>query len=130
MHDVAMTLRRARDSRLGHIDWVCAGRVRLEGPSQASRAVARVTGLLNERTSRVLVQRWIRYRIDLQRTAPAPDGVELTPLTAETLAQLRQHPDVAQPDLASGLDLWNRGLRGAFVWLEDGAPLCMQWLFT
>ncbi len=86
--------------------------------------------MLGERLSRVSVQRWVRYRIDLEQTAPPPAGVSLTPLTGDTVGALRDHPDATQPDFASGLEFWNHGLRDAYLWSEQGQPLCMQWLLT
>src|ERR1051326_1350613 len=122
---------KARESTAGgQIQWVCARRIRLGGASQASRTLVRITDLLHQRTSRVAVQRWIRYRIDLDGTPPQTAEVELTPLTEHIIARLKAHPDAALPDLRSGLEFWDAGLRDGYVWLADDQPLCMQWLLT
>jgi GNAT superfamily N-acetyltransferase len=109
-------------------DWLCSGGVCWRGSSPGCGVASRLVDRLSGITTRVGVQRWVRYRVDLDRVAPPPDDVRLTPLTGELVARLRTHPDHAQEAFASGLEFWTLGARGGFVWYEDGEPLCFQWL--
>jgi hypothetical protein len=56
--------------------------------------------------------------------------LQLTALTEQIVAELKRHPDASHPDFASGLEHWKQGLRDAYLWAENGEPLCIQWLFT
>jgi hypothetical protein len=81
-------------------------------------------------TSRVPVERWVRYRIAPGTALRPPRGAYLTPVDADIIETIRQHPDAAQPDLASGLKFWQRGLRDGYVWFLRGEPVCFQWVLT
>jgi hypothetical protein len=72
----------------------------------------------------------VRYRINVADTPPPPPDLRLTSLTDALVATLRTHPDRAQEAFASGLAFWEQGIRNGFVWLEDGEPLCFQWLLS
>ena len=76
----------------------------------------------------VLRQRWIRYRIDLADTPPAPPHVRLTRVTDPIIGALRQRPDRAETNFKSGLRLWDEGLRRAYIWIGPDGPQCIQWL--
>lgn len=111
-------------------DWVCTGHACRRGDAPVARFAPRVLERLSALTSRVGVQRWVRYRIDLAQVPPRADDIHLSPLDDEIVSRLSVHPDHAQEAFASGLAFWNFGIRGGFVWYEDGAPLCFQWLLT
>jgi GNAT superfamily N-acetyltransferase len=111
------------------IDWVCARHSCSRGETPTMRGVSRVCEALSAVTSRVAVQRWIRYRIGLAQVPP-PEDVELTPLSHGIVALLRNHPDHEQEAFASGLAFWDLGLRNGLVWFEGGQPLCFQWLLS
>ena len=109
-------------------DWVCNGRSCQRGDAPAAALESRLLERLSGATSRVCVQQWVRYSIDLDHVPPPADDVRLTPLDDELVSRLSVHPDHAEEAFASGLEFWNFGLRSGFVWCEDGAPLCFQWL--
>jgi len=77
---------------------------------------------------RTLMERWIRYGVDLADTFPAPPDVRLTPVTNDFVRALCEHPDRFENQLKSGLRFWNHGLKRAYVWTGDDGPLCIQWL--
>src|SRR5437870_6609893 len=81
-------------------------------------------------SERVHTQRWIRYRIELADDLPVSPGVHLTPVTDAIIGALRRHPDHAENQLTSGFRFWDRGLRRAYVWMDQEQPLCIQWLLT
>lgn len=83
--------------------------------------------------NRLLRQTLIRYRIELKinvNEANKPEPAALTPVTEEFIQELQSHPWRKQPQIQTALHLWNHGLRSGYVWIEDGKPLCMQWLFS
>jgi hypothetical protein len=112
------------------VDWVCTGRTCRRGDATGGARASRVLDRLSAFTARVCVQRWVRYRIDLDHVPPPDDEVRLTPLDDELVSRLSVHPDYVEEAFASGLAFWAFGVRGGFVWYEDGAPLCFQWLLT
>ncbi len=81
-------------------------------------------------SKRVLTQRWIRYRIELAEDLLVSPAVHLTPVTDAIIGALRRHPDHAENQLKSGFRFWDRGLRRAYVWMDQEQPLCIQWLLT
>jgi ribosomal protein S18 acetylase RimI-like enzyme len=109
-------------------DWICAGHACWRGGAPVAAASSTVLGALNGISERVGTQQWVRYRIDLDRVPPAPGDVRLTPLDDALVGRLRSHPDHAQEEFASGVAFWDMGIRGGLVWLEEGEPLCFQWL--
>lgn len=109
-------------------DWLCAGSACWHGNAPGCTLASTLLDRFARATARVGVQRWVRYRVDLERIAPSTEGVKLTALTDDLVSELRQHPDYAQDAFASGLDFWTFGVRGGFVWYENGQPLCSQWL--
>ena len=109
-------------------DWLCAGSACWRGDAPACTLASSLLDRVSSLTTRVAAQRWVRYRIELDRIAPSSEDIQLTALTDELVAQLRGHPDYAQDAFASGLDFWTFGVRGGFVWYENGQPLCSQWL--
>ncbi|RFA30535.1 hypothetical protein CAI21_05675 [Alkalilimnicola ehrlichii] len=71
---------------------------------------------------------WNRYVADLDKVPPAPAHVTLTPVTDDIIEQLENHPDSAHNQLISGIRFWRHGLRRAYIWLDNGEPVCIQWL--
>jgi hypothetical protein len=109
------------------IDWVCVRRRAWRGDSQWCRLLYRVLTRLSGATSRVRVQRWVRFRLD-PADVPLPEsGIRLTPVSEQLLTALRAHPDHADEGFASGLEFWDFGVRDGFVWCEDGQLRCFQW---
>ena len=111
-------------------DWVCVGHTCWRGDSAGCALSSRLLHFLGTVTSRVAVQRWVRYRIDLAHVPASTDEVRLTPLNDELVAGLRSHPDHAQEAFASGLAFWDYGIHSGFVWREEGESLCFQWLLS
>jgi hypothetical protein len=112
-------------------DWLGLGPYCWEATPFLLAGVTTCLGVVSTAFSeRVLTERWIRYRIDLADDLPASPDVHLTPVTDEIIRALRQHPDHAENQLMSGFKFWDRGLRRAFVWMEQDQPLCIQWLLT
>jgi GNAT superfamily N-acetyltransferase len=111
-------------------DWLCMGRTCWRA-SLPRRAVGAGLGLARAvLPARTRGQRWIRYYVDLAHTPPAPSGVQLTLMTDEIMDLVAAHADRAENQVLSALKFWDRGLRHAFIWMERGVPLCMQWLLT
>jgi GNAT superfamily N-acetyltransferase len=112
-------------------DWLCVGDFctgaapLLGGSVAAAFALAR-TAL----PRRVIVDRWIRYRISLDSARTGPTDARLTPVTDDLVQALRQHPESAANQLKSGLRFWDHGLTRAYVWLNGSEPICIQWLLT
>jgi hypothetical protein len=111
-------------------DWICARHSCWSGERSPVAALVDSLERLSHVTRRVSTERWIRYRIDLAQVVPAPDDVELTPLSPGVVALLHNHPDSAEDAFASGLEFWDLGVRDGFVWLDGGQPLCFQWLLS
>jgi hypothetical protein len=112
------------------IDWICARRQCWRGYMIGCAFIAGALDVAKRLTVRVGVERWIRYEADVAKLAIPVPGAALTVFDDAMVARLRGHTDAGQPAFASGLDLWARGLRGGYVWLDEGEPLCSQWLFT
>src|SRR3989441_1189582 len=113
-------------------DWVYVGRSGVQAGALLRTCVTAPLDLARAALpARVLVQRWIRYRVDLTGALPpvAPD-VRLTRVTDDLVDMLRHHPEEAANQLRSGLRFWDRGLRRAYMWLGEEGPLCIQWLLT
>lgn len=104
---------------------------RLSG--RPSQLAARLLSLADRLTAgRLPANVWVRYRLDLtqlQLDAHPPLAV-LTPMDDCLMRELREHPWRNQPQLVTAFRFWQHGLRRAYVWLADGHPLCIQWLFT
>src|SRR5882724_201726 len=118
--------------RPGLADWVYIGRSGVAAGALLRSCVSATLGAARSALPRrVLVQRWVRYRVDLTGALPpvAPD-VRLTRVTDDLVDMLRHHPEQAENQLRSGLRFWDRGLRRAYVWLGQEGPLCIQWLLT
>jgi GNAT superfamily N-acetyltransferase len=111
------------------VEWVCAGRRCMSGLSVPGALLTGALERASHLTSRVTVQRWIRFRAEPERVPPAPTDAALTPLSDGLVAYLKKHPDYAQVDFSSGLAFWEHGLRRAFLWIVDEQPLCIQWMF-
>jgi GNAT superfamily N-acetyltransferase len=126
----AEVLRVARTRLERHADWLCIGHTCWSGDAPGTTAAWRFLDGLAGLTGRMAVRRWVRYRVDLALVPAPADDVQLTPLTAEAVAVLRNHPDHHEEAFASGLGFWDQGLRSGFVWYEDGQPLCFQWLLS
>lgn len=75
---------------------------------------------------------WIRYQVDVSALAEdeAATAVELTPIDDAFMENLRSHPWREQPQMKTAFRLWQHGLRGGYVWIKDGQPMCLQWLLT
>ncbi len=111
-------------------DWIVAGSAYLRVPRAVVQAAAwLLRGLRALAPSRVEVQEWVRYRVALSSQQHDSQAV-LVPVTEAHIARLRTHPDRDANQLVSGFGHWNRGLRGALLWTEQGEPLCIQWLLT
>lgn len=111
-------------------EWICVGRRAFRG-RDLPRIAARSADFLSRVTPRVTKDVWVRYRIDLGSDADGPDAdVRLTPITDAIAAQLRAHPDFADPSLQSALTWWFSATRGGLAWFDDDNPLCVQWLLT
>lgn len=118
-----------RSSRRSH--WLCCNGFHLRLPDWLVRLLATLLDAANRLLGgRLPYSVWIRYELDL--TAPerqlASEAV-LSPMDEVTMDWLRAHPWRSQPQLITAFRLWEHGLRRAYVWVEDGQPLCMQWLF-
>ena len=111
-------------------DWVCVRGGHWRAALVRRAAAAGLRSVRAALPSRTRVQRWIRYRIDLANTPPAPPGVALPLMTDEIIALVAAHHDRAENQVRSALRFWDHGLRHAFVWMDRGVPLCMQWLLT
>jgi hypothetical protein len=75
---------------------------------------------------------WIRYRIalpPLDAKAPTPP-VQLTQITESFITHLSSSPYRNQDQVQTSIRFWRHGLRGGHIWMQDGKPLCMQWLFS
>lgn len=95
-------------------------------PEWAARSVQTLfPRLLGRRLTR---QRWVRYWVDLEQVPPPPAHVRLEPVADSVMAELRDHEDHAHNQLRSGFRFWDLGLRRAYLWASDGAPVCIQWL--
>lgn len=113
-------------------DWVSIGRVGIR-PGLVRRAcLATALGLVRALfRKRLRAQRWIHYSVDLTSSLPAaPPDVRLTRITDDVIARLRDHPESAENQLKSGLRFWDHGLRRAYIWMDGGEPMCMQWLLA
>lgn len=111
-------------------DWLCAGRTCWRGGAPVAATWSNLLVALHGMSERVGTQCWVRYRIDLDRVPPAPDDVRLTHVDEALVGRLKGHPDCAQQAFASGLAFWSMGIRSGLVWLEDGEPLCFQYLLS
>lgn len=110
-------------------DWLCIDRHRLRLSPWAARIAGRLGGACEAALgARLHSQTWIRYRLSLPRGEPSP--AVPTPVTQAFIDALAAHPWRDQPQVRTALTLWRHGLRGGYVWLLDGRPLCMQWLFS
>jgi hypothetical protein len=114
------------------IEWVALAHVCFGGTRGAAVAagLARLAERVRRLSPRVEIHRWVRYAIELASAPPAPAGVHLTPLSESIVTLLHNHPDAAEPTLRASLRYWDLGIRGGYVWLADGRPLCFQWLLT
>lgn len=110
--------------------WVCMGGRHCLLPSFAATFCDGAMRTLGRVTSRVSVDVWVRYHIDLARVRREPSDASLTSVTDQLIAELRRHPDADQNQLQSGFRFWGHGLRRAFVWCSGDGPLCIQWLLT
>ena len=112
-------------------EWLCVGSYCAEAGGLLRTSVTSAARIARAIVpERVLVERWGRYAVALSTTAPAAPDVELQPLTDDIVDEIRRHPDHGADQVRSGLKFWDHGLRGAFIWMIDGAPACMQWLLT
>jgi GNAT superfamily N-acetyltransferase len=112
-------------------EWLCVGPFCCEATSVRGASAGAVLRLVRRALrSRVKLERWIRYDIELAHTPPAPAGVHLTPVTDEIIRALRTHPDHSHNQLRSGFKFWDHGLRHAYIWIGEDGPLCIQWLLT
>lgn len=112
-------------------EWICVGTTAWASPAPVTRAAARLAAWGHEVSkTRVIRERWIRYRIDLTDALPPRNGVRLTPISEGFIQSLKTHVDHDQNQLKSGLRFWEHGLRRAYVWCDESGPLCLQWLLT
>lgn len=110
-------------------DWLCTDRHQLRLAPCAARIAAGLSNVCETALGpRLHRQTWVRYRLNLARTEPSP--AVPTPVTQAFIDELAVHPWKDQPQIRTALNLWQHGLRGGYVWLRDGRPLCMQWLFS
>lgn len=112
------------------IQRVCIGSTSWRGDSFIGAAVTWLLQFAARTTDRVVLQRFVRFRLRPATVASVPQDIRLTPITAGVIEQLRRHPDAAQANFASGLAFWNMGVRNGFIWMENGEPLCFQWQLT
>lgn len=111
-------------------EWLCVGRSCWRA-SLARRAVGAALELARAALpARTRAQRWVRYYVDLADTPPAPPGAQLVLMTDEIIDLVAAHADRTENQVRSALKFWDHGLRHAFIWVERGVPLCMQWLLT
>jgi ribosomal protein S18 acetylase RimI-like enzyme len=109
------------------VNRVCVGRTSLPGDAFAGAGLSRLLDLASRSTNRLTMQRFVRFKLRLADVDAKPCDIHLTPVNAEIIARLRAHPDAANNAFASGLAFWDMGARNAFVWFENGEPLCFQW---
>lgn len=102
------------------------------GPRAAHWAQQAGHLLQQARLQRLQREVWIRYRLELAPyLAQHPHSpAQLTPVTAEFITTLAQGPQRQQSQVQTAAKLWRHGLRGGYVWLQEGKPLCLQWLFS
>lgn len=121
--------RQDENARISPGEWVCAGqRCHTMGPVLRTTVTSLCRTAQAVAPGRVEADRWVRYTIALDHTAPPPPEVTLAPVTDAMIAELRGHPDQHADQLRSGLRFWDHGLRRAYLWQVDGAPACIQWL--
>ena len=113
--------------------WLCSNRRHARVSPRTARYVRQLGSLGNVMLlQRLDCQVWIRYRIDLAPytacsvTTPA----ELTPMTAAFIESLSRRPWRDIPQARTAIKFWRHGLRSGYVWIRDGKPLCLQWLFS
>lgn len=118
-------------------EWLCTNRHRL----QLWPRLARLAHGLSEALGKLLGSRmakstWVRYTVCLDQynttiatVPPPPEDVKLERIDEAIMAELRAHPLRERNQLKSAFQFWQHGLRNAFIWREDGQPLCFLWLF-
>lgn len=85
--------------------------------------------LLGVGRGRVVRQSWVRYRVEVSELPERPAEVVLEPITGRFMEHLRRcGASETENQIRTALRFWDGGLRSAFVWSEQGEPLCMQWL--
>ena len=113
--------------------WLCTNSTARRVPDRALRLLAGVLGLLDRLSAgRVPHSTWIRYRLDLEQARDPQAGaqVRLSPMDETIVTALTADCSQDRPQRLTAVRLWQHGLRRAYVWLEHGEPICMQWLFT
>lgn len=113
-----------------HSDWLCTNHRAVPISPGMSRRIDRLgSALLDAGSGRVARQSWVRYHINLSHLPERPPEVVLEPITAQFMASLRQGgTGETDNQIRTAMRFWDNGLRSAFVWLDKGEPLCMQWL--
>jgi len=111
--------------------WFATNRFYLRLPDRLLRALAALLGVVDRLLrGRLPHSTWVRYELDLTTLEHSPDPAVTLSLMDEHIADsLRTHPWHERAQLVTAIRLWDHGLRRAYVWLKDGQPLCMQWLF-
>jgi hypothetical protein len=113
--------------------WLSTNRRHLRLPAPAARLAARIGDACSKALpDRLLRETWFRYHIDISAYASGSVSTPavLTPVTDAFIESLRRHPWRDRPQLRSAVSLWGHGLRNGYVWVENGQPLCFQWLFS
>ncbi len=112
-------------------DWLCVGSHCWEAPPLLLDLISGALDFVVKLTrGRVHAQRWARYVIRPADIAPLGTAPALTPVTDDIVARLRVHRDRDENQLKSALQWWDHGLRRAYIWLEAGKPICLQFLVT
>jgi hypothetical protein len=113
-------------------DWMVIGRTCWPAPAPLQACLTGPLALARAAWPRqVQRRRWIRYRIELADTPSAPPSRQLVRITDTWIGALRSRAEcAAEPELKSGLRLWDRGVRQAYAWMDRGRLLAIQWLVT
>ncbi|NLO79433.1 MAG: hypothetical protein GX093_03835 [Xanthomonadaceae bacterium] len=133
MDHVSVSPARERPAAIPDAAWLSTNRYHLGLGPPALSCVRLLARLLRQVPSRRLQwEVWVRYRLDLRPWASASSAaaVELTPITWELIEELARGAWGQHPQIRSTQRLWQHGLRGGYVWLRQGKPLCLQWLFS
>jgi hypothetical protein len=112
-------------------DWLCTNRRAVPlSPSASARMDRLGTSLTNMgKRGRVWRQSWVRYRIALSDLGGEPEEVVLEPMSERFIESLRHEKHNAEDNrIRTAIRFWEGGLKNAYLWIEHGEPLCMQWL--
>lgn len=112
-------------------DWLCTNRRAIPlSPRMSGRTDKLASAVTHwEKRGRISRQTWVRYRIQLSKLPERPEDVALEPVSDSFIQSLRAGEEkFRENQIRSAVRFWDGGLKSAYLWGEDGEPLCMQWL--